>query len=305
MAKYPFHIGFCAPSRTIDDSTKFESIRDFLMDRGARLTFDETVFHAVKQFGGTESERLSALMRMVEDPSVDIVMPVRGGYGLSRLLDAIDYEAIAKRDPILCGFSDFTAFNLAYWTHTGKVSYQGPTGVSFAAPMPAMTENSFLNAMLDREWQIAFETDQDYQLDIEGTLWGGNLSMMVSLLGTSHFPSIEGGILYLEDVHERAYRLERMILQLEMAGVLERQKAILLGDFRGADGRGELTERDFAWRDAITYLRSRLPKIPILEGLPFGHVPERVTMPVGAHTKMTVRNRLVTLTSTDHPIVQK
>ena len=305
MAKYPFHIGFCAPSRTIEDQSKYETIARYLQARDAQVTFDETVFHPVKQFGGTECQRIEALMRQVKNPAIDIVMPVRGGYGFSRLLDLIDYETIARHNPILCGFSDFTAFNLAYFAHTGKVSYQGPTGVSFASEVPTLAEESFLNAVMDPIWEVTFETPQPYSLQVEGTLWGGNLSMMVSLLGTSHFPLVDGGILYLEDVHERAYRLERMLLQLDMAGVLGRQKAILLGDFKGADGRGEVKETDFAWRDALEYLRHRLPDIPIIEGLPFGHVPERVTMPVGAMARMTVEYGRVTLTSTDHPIVQK
>ena len=305
MAKYPFHIGFCAPSRTIEDQSKYETIARYLQARDAQVTFDETVFHPVKQFGGTESQRIEALMRQVSDPSIDIVMPVRGGYGFSRLLDSIDFKTIAHHNPILCGFSDFTAFNLAYLAHTGKVSYQGPTGVSFASEVPTLTEDSFLNAVMDSVWEVAFETPQSLTLDLEGVLWGGNLSMMVSLLGTAHFPTVDGGILYLEDVHERAYRLERMLLQLEMAGVLGRQKAILLGDFKGADGRGELKDTDFAWRDAVEYLRHRLPNVPIIEGLPFGHVPKRVTMPVGAMARMTVEHGRVTLTSTDHPIVQK
>lgn len=305
MVKYPFHIGFCAPSRTVDDCAKMDSIRASLLERGAQLTFDETVFHPVKQFGGTEAERLRALMCLIADPTVDVVMPIRGGYGLSRLLDSIDFQAIAAHDPILCGFSDFTALNLAYLAHTGKVSYQGPTGVSYATDVPEITENSFLNAVLDSEWRVEFDSPQLFNLDIEGVLWGGNLSMVTSLLGTSHFPEIEGGILFLEDVHERAYRLERMLLQLEMSGVLQKQKAILLGDFRGADGRGELAENEFAWRDAIEYLRARLPEIPIIEGLPFGHVAERVTMPVGAQTTLTMRSHRVTLSSTDHPIIKK
>lgn len=304
MVNYPFHIGFCAPSRTIEDASNFEVIERYLSDRGARVTFDETVFHPVKQFGGTDADRLAAFMRMIENETVDIVMPVRGGYGLSRLLDSIDYEAIARREPILCGFSDFTAFNLAYLAHTGKVSYQGPTGVSFTSLVPEVTETSFLNAVTDPEWQVAFETKDVSDICIEGTIWGGNLSMMVSLLGTPHFPHIEGGILYLEDVHERAYRIERMLLQLDMAGVLRRQKAIVLGDFKGADGRGELKSTDFALQDAIDFLRERLPDVPVIEGLPFGHVPERVTMPVGAHGQLLVKGSRVLLTSTDHPIVK-
>ena len=305
MVKYPFHIGFCAPSRTIDDDSKYEAIERYLIDRGAKVTFDETVFHPVKQFGGTENDRLAAFMRQIEDPTVDVVMPVRGGYGLSRLLDAIDYEAIARHNPICCGFSDFTAFNLAYLAHTGKVSYQGPTGVSLAASVPDLTETSFLNAVIDTVWQVHFETTSDETLNLEGCLWGGNLSMMVSLLGTPHFPKIKGGLLYLEDVHERAYRVERMLLQLDMAGVLRQQKAIILGDFQGVDGRTPLREEQFAWRDVVEYLRKRLPEIPIIEGLPFGHIPERVTMPVGAMTRLTLESHRVTLTSTDHPTIQK
>ena len=185
--------------------------------------------HIQQQYFPERNGHVHMPATFTEDPTVDVVMPVRGGYGISRLLDAIDYEAIARHNPICCGFSDFTAFNLAYLAHTGKVSYQGPTGVSFAASVPDFTETSFLNAVTDTVWQVHFETTSDETLNLEGCLWGGNLSMMVSLLGTPHFPKIKGGLLYLEDVHERAYRVERMLLQLDMAGVLRQQKAIILG----------------------------------------------------------------------------
>ncbi len=302
MLDLPIHIGFCAPSRVIADTDKVEAIRTFLSQRAVTASFDETVFHNEKMFGGNDSERLNGLMRMVSDPSVDVVMPIRGGYGLTRILHVIDFDAIARHEPILCGLSDFTLFNLAYFAHTGKVSYQGPTGSSFQSTCPDSAWTSFVNAISDECWEVNFASPDTKDSMFEGTIWGGNLTMMTSILGTKHFPNVEGGILFLEDVHERAYRIERMLLQLEMAGVLQRQKVILLGDFKGADPI-EAKPNDFLLSDVLDYLRVRLPSVPIVTGLPFGHIDARVTIPVGAHASMAVSEGIVTVRSTDHPTI--
>ena len=113
MVDFPIHVGFCAPSRAIQNISTAAMAKLFFTDRGARVSFDDTVFLNEKQFAGNDDLRLAGLMSMVNNPEIDLVMPIRGGYGLSRLLDRIDFEAIAKADKVLCGYSDFTAFNLA------------------------------------------------------------------------------------------------------------------------------------------------------------------------------------------------
>lgn len=165
-----------------------------------------------------------------------------------------------------------------------------------------MTEKSFHSALFNEEWVASFPCKEAPDLDFEGTLWGGNLSMVVALLGTPYFPDIEGGILFLEDCNDRAYRIERHMAQLEMAGVLAKQKAILFGDFRDADP-AHPRENDFLFSDVLAYLRERLPGMPILHGLPFGHSPVKITLPVGARVRMRTEKGYVVLSSKEHPRV--
>jgi muramoyltetrapeptide carboxypeptidase len=125
---------------------------------------------------------------------------------------------------------------------------------------------------------------------VRGTLWGGNLSLVASLLGTPHWPrkAVKGGVLFLEDVNEHPYRIERTLLQLHHAGVLAEQKAVVLGAFSG--WRPSPLDRGYTLKTAVAHLRS-VTKTPILTGLPFGHVPTKVTMPVGARVQLLVDGR--------------
>jgi len=123
---------------------------------------------------------------------------------------------------------------------------------------------------------------------VKGTLWGGNLSMLQSLLGTPHWPKVKGGILLLEDINEHPYRVERTLLQLHQAGVLARQKAVVLGDFSG--WRKSPLDRGYTLKSAVAALRAVCP-VPVLTGLPFGHVPTKVCLPVGARAQLLVQGR--------------
>jgi len=125
-------------------------------------------------------------------------------------------------------------------------------------------------------------------LQVRGTLWGGNLCLLASLLATPHWPRIRGGVLFVEDVNEHPYRIERSLLQLHQAGVLDGQKAVLLGAF--TEYRKSPLDRGYGLRSAVAYLRS-LTKTPLLTGLPFGHVPTKVCLPVGAKVTLLVDGR--------------
>jgi muramoyltetrapeptide carboxypeptidase len=138
-------------------------------------------------------------------------------------------------------------------------------------------------------------------VDVAGTVWGGNLAMLVSLLGTEYFPQIEGGILYVEDINEHPYRVERMLLQLMQAGVLGRQKALVLGDFSAY--RLSPADHGYDFDVMLNYLRATLP-LPVLTGLQFGHIPKRVTIPFGAHANLVSDRERFQLTMSDYPTLR-
>lgn len=301
--EFPIRIGFCAPSRALRDPSSLDEMSSYFQERGAEVLIDEAARRNIKQFAGTDEERAKSLVNMAA-LGADLIMPIRGGYGLSRILDAIDYQALSESGAVFCGYSDFTAFNLAYFKRTGKVSFQGPAGTDFIDNPVYSTLQSFKNALFSKEWVLSFTSKTLIKLDFEGTLWGGNLSLITSLVGSSFMPDVENGILFLEDGNERAYRIERMLLQLFRAGILQKQKAVLLGDFRDADPMHP-KENDFLFSDALSYLRSLLPSVAFIDGLPFGHEANRCTLPVGAVTRLKADKGYVVLSTMDKPVVRQ
>jgi len=152
-----------------------------------------------------------------------------------------------------------------------------------------VTQACFVEAMSGELEAVGFRTEPGFDgLVVRGALWGGNLSMVNSLLGTKHFPQIEGGVLFLEDVNEHPYRVERSLLQLHQAGVLKAQKAVLLGAF--SEWRKSPNDRGYTLKSMVEHLRS-VTHTPILTGLPFGHVPTKVSLPVGARVTLAVQQR--------------
>jgi muramoyltetrapeptide carboxypeptidase len=256
--------------------------------------------HALKRhqrFGGSDDIRLDALHRVAaQAPSV--AMATRGGYGLTRLLDRIDWALMARsvaRGTRWVGMSDCTALQLGLLAHGRCSSWAGPTALEDfgrsdeAGGVDDVTAACFIEAMSGELEAVGFRTAVGFDgLQAKGLLWGGNLSVLLSLLGTPHWPRIKGGVLFLEDVNEQPYRVERMLLQLHQAGVLGAQKAVLLGDFT-VRSKSPM-DRGYSLRVAVEHLRS-VCATPILTGLPFGHIPTKVSLPVGARVQLLVQGR--------------
>lgn len=260
---------------------------------------DESALKRFQRFGGDDDTRLAALHRIAHE-SPSIAMAVRGGYGLTRLLDRIDWPLLARsvdNGTRWVGLSDITALQLGLLAHGGAHSWAGPTAAEDfgrsdeAGGLDEVTVGCFREAMSGELEALGFRTEAGFDgLQVQGRLWGGTLAVLLSLLGTPHWPRIKGGILFLEDVNEQPYRVERMLLQLHQAGVLAAQKAVLLGHFT-VHTRSPM-DRGFSLRVAVQHLRS-VCRTPILSGLPFGHVPTKVTLPVGARARLAVQGREV------------
>lgn len=260
--------------------------------------YDPDAVH--QRFGGTDEVRLAQLYAAADDPDVQLVMAVRGGYGLTRLLPHIDFERLAASGKLFVGYSDITALQMGLYTKTGALSYAGPLlAGDFGAETPCdFTLGQFWDCLAGPTHRIVEEACGNPCVDVAGTIWGGNLAMLASLLGTEWFPRIKGGILFVEDIAEHPYRVERMLLQLMQAGVLGRQQALVLGDFSGYKLGAMDNGYDF---DAmLAHLRATLP-IPVLTGLTFGHVPRRVTIPFGAQARLQSDAAGFTLALSDYP----
>ena len=277
---------------------------------GFEVQIDPAARARYQRFAGDDDTRLAALHRVAaEAPS--IALASRGGYGLTRLLERIDWKLIAKsveRGTRWVGQSDLTTLQLGLLAKAkagaSPITWAGPLACDDfgrsdeAGGIDEITRDCFVEAMSGALEAVGFRTEPGFDgLQVRGTLWGGNLCMVNSLIGTTYFPKIKGGVLYLEDVNEHPYRVERNLLQLLHAGVLGAQKAVVLGAFSA--WRKAAHDRGYSMKTVVAHLRT-LTKTPILTGLPFGHVPTKVTMPVGARVTLLVDGRNV-LIGWEHP----
>jgi muramoyltetrapeptide carboxypeptidase len=264
---------------------------------GHDVELDPATVATHTRFAGDDATRLAAIGRAAAS-GADIALITRGGYGLTRLLPAIPYKKVAKaidQGMQFVGLSDFTAFQNAVLAETGRVTWSGPAlGEDFgveAEPddiMQACFEDLVSGQGEGTGWQLPKSESRAEPLQLKGTLWGGNLAIVAALAGTPWMPKAKGGILFLEDVHEHPYRIERMLTQLLYAGVLAQQKAIVLGHF--TNWLPVPHDKGFKLQTVIDWLRTQV-KAPVFTGLPFGHVPTKVCLPVGAKVTLAVEGR--------------
>ncbi|MBC3876011.1 LD-carboxypeptidase [Undibacterium flavidum] len=289
-------IAIIAPSGAALDDTNLEAGLQSLRDAGFKVINYYQHANHFERFGATDQERLEQLHAAVDNPDVDIVMSLRGSYGLSRILPNIDLPKIADSGKWLVGYSDFNALQLAMLAKTGTASLCGPMLCNdfTREELRPFTQTQFLQAIHERKTHLEFESDQEAQLDLSGTLWGGNLAMVCHLLGTDYFPQIDDGILFVEDIAEHPYRVERMLLQLHMAGVLAKQKAIIFGNFSAY--RLAPQDNGYDFPAMLKYLRSTI-STPIITGLPFGHCDDKASLMQGSTTDLHVAGTHVILSA--------
>ncbi len=290
-----------SPSGVVPEPAALTRAVARLKGLGFDVSLDPSAKARAQRFAGDDAKRLAAMHR-VADVAPSVAMASRGGYGLTRLLDALDWKRIARsveRGTRWVGHSDLTALQLGLLAHTGSPSWAGPMAVGDFGRTDAeggvdeVTRDCFVEAMDGSLEAVGFRTEPGFDgLATRGRLWGGNLSVLLSLLGTRHWPAAaaKGGVLFLEDVNEHPYRVERGLLQLRQAGVLQAQKAVLLGAFSGWKPAPQ--DRGYTIKTAVARVRDGL-KTPLLTGLPFGHVHPKVSLPVGRRVQLVVQGREV------------
>lgn len=291
------HIYLYSPSSAVRDKAAVRRGIQRLQALGHEVELDPAIFATHMRFAGDDDTRLAAIHRAAAS-GADVAMITRGGYGLTRLLPGIRYKAVAKaieKGTRFVGLSDFTAFQTALLARTGAVTWSGPAvGEDFgveAEPddiMQACFEDLVSGQGEGTGWQLPRSEQAAEPLQAKGVLWGGNLAVLTALAGTPWMPKVKGGILYLEDVHEHPYRVERMLTQLLYAGVLGKQKAILLGQFTNYTAVPH--DKGYRLQTVVEWLRRQV-KAPVLTHLPFGHVATKVVLPVGAKVNLVVEGR--------------
>lgn len=300
----PQHIYIYSPSGAVRDKAAFRRGVARLQALGHEVEIDPDALTSHQRFAGDDATRVVAIHRAAAS-GADVALISRGGYGLTRILPAIRYKALAKaveKGTRFVGVSDFTALQLALLAQTGAVSWAGPALVGDMGCvdepddiMLACLDDLFTGHGEGSGWRMPSEKPRadgtpavrDAYIQ-DAPLWGGNLAVLAGLLGTPYFPQIDKGVLFLEDVAEHPYRIERMLSQLLLSGVLARQKAVVLGQF--TDYQLSSHDKGFKLQSVVDWLRSQL-KIPVLTNLPFGHVPTKVLLPVGARVSLSVEGR--------------
>lgn len=292
------HIYIFSPSSAVRDKAAFRRGVKRLQSQGHQVEVDSAALTSHMRFAGDDDIRLASITRAALS-GADVAMISRGGYGLTRLLPQLPYKAVARAidgGMQFVGLSDFTAFNLAIWAQTDRITWQGPAlGEDFGTEdvpddiMQDCFEDLCLEQGEGTGWQLP-KSEMERGIRVKNApLWGGNLTVLTSLLGTPYFPKVKGGVLFIEDVGEHPYRVERMLTQLLLAGVLAQQKAVVFGQFTNYK-LVPTHDKGFKLNTVIEWLRSQI-KAPVLTGLPFGHVRTKVLLPVGAKIDLVTEGR--------------
>lgn len=286
-------IGIIAPASPPTDPVRIESGIDWLISRGFKVERGVSVDARDGYLSGTDEIRARDLRTMFADPGIAAIFCLRGGYGSGRLLEHLDFAALRSSPKILLGFSDITSLSMALVQHAQLVSFGGPmVAVEMANGMTMETEESLWSVLMHVDSRPCYHCDPSATLQsgasVEGRLLGGNLAVLVSLLGTPDFPDLHGAVLLIEDVGESVYRIDRMLLQLRLSGHLSGIRAVLLGSFTNIPDDQPNRSLDAVFRDHLLPLR-----VPVLGGFPFGHIAEKATVPWGAKVRVDTSAHLV------------
>jgi muramoyltetrapeptide carboxypeptidase len=287
-------IGLVAPANATFLAEELAVARETFEALGLRVKVGRHLLDRYGYFAGRDEDRAADVNAAFADPEIDAIFALRGGWGSARLLPRLDYELIRKHPKILMGYSDVTALLLAIHARTGLLTFHGPVGISTWTPFS-----------IEHMAAVLFEADapllqnpvelRDGLVQVEdriqtitpgrarGRLLGGNLTVLTAIIGSPYLPSFDGAILFIEDTGEQVYRIDRMLTQLALAGVLSRVAGVVFGrctDCKPGDGYGALT-LDEVLADHVKTLR-----VPAFRGAMIGHIDQQFTIPVGSEAEI-------------------
>lgn len=285
-------VGIVCPA----SGASMQDIADFAAlcrEWGVRVKLGKNISRRNGYLSAPDEDRASELMGFIEDPEVDAVVCARGGYGVMRILPMLDFTAIRQAGKIIMGFSDITALLIAANQLSGIVTFHGPVASSTFDPFTVQS----LQGVVLPESTANLTTFSNNRLTVikdgvaQGKLTGGNLALVVSTLGTKFEIDTTDAILFLEEVNEEPFRVDRMLTQLWLAGKLQSANAIALGNFRDCEARGtSITGPSFTLSQVFQERLASLG-IPVVYGLPFGHVRSKLTLPLGVNAELNATDR--------------
>ena len=293
-------IGLIAPGSSITED-KLNKAIETVEKLGLKPAFTKNILAKHGYLAGTDEQRLSDLHQMFSDIKIDGIWCIRGGYGCTRLLSKIDYKLIKRNPKVLIGYSDITALLQAIYKKTGLIGFHGPVAVSeptdytldhFRKTLMTTDSNLVLNNSAENQTNkaINFQTKIINPGKAKGKLIGGNLSLISALAGTKYQLPVKNRILFLEDIGEKPYRIDRMLTQLRQSCDLNKAAAIVLGIFADCEGGENSLSLMETLEDRLGDL-----KIPVIYGMSFGHIDNQMTLPVGIKAALNTENQTITL----------
>jgi len=297
-------IGLVTPASNAPEDENLRAAIDLVRSLGFSVKPATNLFSRTQYLAGTDKQRADDLNGMFADPEVDAIFCVRGGYGSGRLLRYLDYGTIAANPKIIMGYSDITAILSAIHLRTSLVTFHGPmagdnfSDYSYAQYRKVLVEPT-ASVRIGEPPEFVTRpgvVERENRLTpivagaAEGHLVGGNLSLLVTLLGTPFEPNFEGGILFLEDIDEPPYSVDRMLTHLWMAGKLEQVAGIVLGKFTDDDYDSNTFSMEQVLRDRLEPLG-----IPAIRGVMIGHIEDKTVVPLGIRARLDVDAGTLTL----------
>lgn len=275
-------VGLLAPAGIIYEESEFIRMREQLSSFGLETEFGAHVRNRHGYLAGSDEDRAADLNRMFENPDIDGIMAVRGGWGCARILPHLDFDMIAENPKVYCGFSDNTTLHHAFLNYSGLQTFHGPNGNS---EWTELTSNSFRSVIMDAD-AATFESNSHVEILVPGKatgrLIGGNLSILTTTLGTPYQSDFEEAILFVEDIGEDTYKIDRMMSHLEQAGILESITGFVFGKCTDCSAGSSPT---FSLLEVLDHYLSRY-EVPAVYNVDIGHEPDNFTIPMGAMAEL-------------------
>ncbi len=274
-------IGIAAPSGPFDKSL-FEKGMDVLRGMGFKVHVPEAVYQREGFLAGPDEVRAKVLNALFADPSIQGIVCARGGYGATRVLPHLDWETIRRHPKVFVGFSDITVLHWALRARAGLVTFHGPMGTTLGKTPEHYRVLLRQALMFDAPVDLAPpKVTVLNHGKAAGPVVGGNLTLLSHLVGTPYPPRFDGSLLFIEDVSEAPYRLDRMLVQMTLAGCFEGVAGLVLGKFRDCGADAEIHD---------VFMRTFGPLgIPVVAGFPIGHGENNATLPMGLIARLTTR----------------
>jgi muramoyltetrapeptide carboxypeptidase len=279
-------VAICAPAGCISEPEEILEFTDVIRDLGFRVKKGRNIASRFGYFSAPDESRAAEFMEMIGDPEVKAIFFIRGGWGCARIIPFLDFAAIRNNPKVIMGFSDISSLLNAITSKTGLVTFHGPNG---NASWNSRTMEYFHSLLFHGKACSFHNRTEDLKVRTihagiaEGELFGGNLTVVNSMIGTGHLPDWTNKILFLEDLKEEPYRIDRMLTQLKLAGVLDAVSGIILGAFR--DCVAEEPDRAFTIDQVFDQHFKGLNK-PVFSNAQFGHVVNKFILPVGTKVRM-------------------